>query len=300
MNTVNTPLVINWHITEACNYSCNGCYSKWNHQREVWNDAANVRAVIENIAEFHRKNFGPGASPWRLSVVGGEPVLFAEKACMTVETARQNGADVSVITNGSHLENIYPVAHMLSQVGISIDSFDHQTNLRIGRQCAGKTLDFEDVSRKFSELRRLNSRIRLKINTVVNQNNFDETLVDKVAALGVAKYKILRQMPFGDCKGVTDQQFYTFLKNNYREELFAGDGQERHIYVEDNSVMTGSYLMISPSGCLFQNGNEEYQYSDPLMDTPFEDALRQIHFDLDKFCSRYTTSATDHILSMVA
>lgn len=64
--------------------------------------------------------------------------------------------------------------------------------------------------------------------------------------------------------------------------------------------MTGSYLMISPSGCLFQNGNEEYQYSDPLIDTPFEDALRQIHFDLDKFCSRYTTSATDHILSMVA
>jgi len=300
MNTGNTPLVVNWHITESCNYSCKGCYSKWNHQHEAWNDVANIRAVVENISEYHRKVFGAETPPWRLSVVGGEPVLFADRACMTIEIAAQNGADVSVISNGSRLENIYPVVPLLSQVGVSIDSFDHQTNMRIGRQCGGKTLDYSQVSDKFCKLRDLNPSVQLKINTVVNQNNFDEILVDKVASLGVSKYKILRQMPFGDCEGVTDEQFHTFLKNNYREDLFAGDGRDRHIFVEDNSLMTRSYLMISPSGCLFQNGQKEYKYSAPLMDTPFETALQQIQFDPDKFRSRYSNSATDRILSKVA
>jgi radical S-adenosyl methionine domain-containing protein 2 len=47
-----------------------------------------------------------------------------------------------MITNGSHLEVIRPIAHMISQVGISIDSFDHETNLKIGRACNGKTLSY--------------------------------------------------------------------------------------------------------------------------------------------------------------
>lgn len=294
MTDMNQKLVVNWHITEACNYNCEGCYSKWNHQNEVWNDPRNVRMVIENIAKFHAEKFGPAAAPWRLSVVGGEPILFKDKAQMTVETAYRNGAEVSVITNGSHLENIFPYARMISQVGISIDSFNHVTNMNVGRQHGGKTLSFEDVSRKLNALREINPDVRIKINSVVNRNNYAETLVDKVAALGVSKYKILRQLPFGGCKGVTDEQFYTFIRNNYREDLFGDDYQ--HIFIEDNSVMTGSYLMISPCGSLFQNGQEKYQYSTPLMDTPFEEALKQIHFSQEKFCSRYSNVATDAVL----
>lgn len=24
-----SPVVINWHVTEACNYHCGYCYAKW-------------------------------------------------------------------------------------------------------------------------------------------------------------------------------------------------------------------------------------------------------------------------------
>ncbi len=291
------PLVVNWHITEACNYSCQGCYSAWGHQDEAWNNPANVRKVIENIARYHSERFGAGALSWRLSVVGGEPILFKDKTRFVVETAVACGAEVSVITNGSHLENVFPFARLLSQVGVSLDSFTHETNLKIGRQCNGRTLSFDDISAKLDALRAINPDVRIKVNSVVNQNNFAEVLVDKVAALGVSKYKILRQLPFGGCKGVTDEQFYHFLRNNYREDLFDCDGNARHIYVEDNSVMTGSYLMIAPNGRLFQNGGAEYRYSCPLMDIPFETALEEVGFAEEKFFDRYATTATDAIIA---
>lgn len=290
------PLVVNWHITEACNYHCRGCYSKWN-LNEAWNSPEKVRKVIENIARYHSERLGPGAPPWRLSVVGGEPILFPKKTRFVVETAHACGAEVSVITNGSHLENVFPFARLLSQVGVSLDSFTHETNLKIGRQCNGRTLSFEDISAKLDALRAINPNVRVKVNSVVNQNNFAETLVHKVAALGVAKYKILRQMPFGGCKGVTDEQFYTFLRNNYREDLFGCANNARHIYVEDNSVMSQSYIMVSPAGTLFQNGGAEYRYSRPLMDVPFETALEEVGFAEEKFFDRYATTATDAIIA---
>lgn len=291
------PMVVNWHITERCNYKCSFCYSDWNRLDEVWNKSENVRKVIENIASYHAEHFGAGAAPWRLSVVGGEPVLFQKKTQFVVETAVACGAEVSVITNGSHLENVFPFARLLSQVGVSLDSFNHKTNMKIGRQCNGRTLSFEDISNKLAALRAINPNVRIKVNTVVNQNNFAEVNVDKVAALGTCKYKILRQMPFGDNKGVTDEQFYTFIRNNYREDLFAKVGSGRHIFIEDNSVMTQSYLMIAPNGCLFQNGGAEYRYSRPLMDIPFESALKEIDFAEEKFFSRYTSTATETIIA---
>ena len=292
------PLVVNWHVSPICNYRCQGCYSAWERQEEAWYNPANVRKVIENIARYHSERLGSGAPPWRLSVVGGEPILFQKKTQFVVETAHAYGAEVSVITNGSHLENVFPFARLLSQVGVSLDSFTHETNLKIGRQCNGRTLSFNEVSAKLNSLRAVNPDIRLKVNTVVNQNNFAETLVDKVAALGVAKYKILRQMPFGDCKGVTDEQFYTFLRNNYREDRFGdSSGLKRYIFVEDNSVMSQSYIMVSPAGTLFQNGGAEYRYSRPLMDVPFETALEEVGFAEEKFFDRYATTATDAIIA---
>ena len=291
------PMVVNWHIVEHCNYSCSFCYSDWNHLDEAWNRPENVRKVIENIANYHAERFGVGAARWRLSVVGGEPILFQKKTRFVVETAVACGAEVSVITNGSHLENIFPFARLLSQVGVSLDSFSHETNMKIGRQCNGRTLSFEDISDKLTALRAINPDVRIKVNTVVNQNNFGEVLVDKVAALGACKYKILRQMPFGDNKGITDEQFYTFIRNNYREDLFGRADGVRHIFIEDNSVMIQSYLMIAPNGCLFQNGGAEYRYSRPLMDIPFESALKEIDFAEERFFSRYTSTATESIIA---
>ena len=308
--------VINWHITESCNYHCNFCFAKWNKPVEIWSSPDNVQKVLSNISHHFRSQ---GFFRIRLNIVGGEPVMFPERLWNVVEAAYSREMEISIITNGSHLENIRPFAHLISQVGISIDSLDHESNMKIGRECCGKTLCFEMLRSKIEALRKVNPGIKIKLNTVVNGLNFNEVLVEQFAGLHVDKWKILRQRPFNGNPGISDYQFYAFLRNNFNEKLMqanapkphkdllaafvACEGIEKHgepqqvIYIENNDVMTESYLMISPDGRLFQNGSEEYTYSRPLTEVSFADALSDIKFDSEKFESRYATWPTQEAVN---
>lgn len=283
------PTCINWHITETCNYGCKHCFAKWGKQREAWDDSDQVEQIIKNIADYVE------ATPmipkrFRLNIVGGEPIMHPDKLWNVVKTAKKFGAEISMITNGSHLEVIRPFAHMISQVGISIDSFDHETNLKIGRDCNGKTLSLEAIKEKIKFVQEINPKLKIKVNTVVNKYNFSEGMLQAVLALNPCKWKILRQMPFGDNKGISDFMFYSFIHNNYRESDCFNNGFE--ISVEDNNAMTESYLMISPDGRLFQNGGAEYAYSRPLTEVSFAEALKDIKFNESKFDGRYNGSYT--------
>ncbi|MBR5693918.1 MAG: viperin family antiviral radical SAM protein [Fibrobacter sp.] len=301
-------IVVNWHVTETCNYHCKYCFAKWNKPFEMWCNPANVEKVISNLYKHFRSH---GFSHIRLSIVGGEPVMFPERLWNVVEIAYKYGMEISIITNGCRLENIRPFAHLISQVGISVDSLDHQTNVDIGRECGGKTISFEQLYQKIECIRKANPDIKFKLNTVVNEFNYNEILVEKFAKLKVHKWKILRQMPFNGKGGVSDYQFYAFVKNNYKEDLMrenapltlpfpsvfdagcSNDGLSKQvIFIEDNDAMTESYLMISPDGRLFQNGGEQYSYSRPLTDVSMTDALSDIKFDWVKFDNRYEVGPT--------
>lgn len=310
----NKNIVINWHITEACNYHCKFCFAKWNKPTELWSDPENVEKVISNICKHFRSQ---GYFPIRLNIVGGEPIMFPERLWKVVEIAYKHEMEISIITNGSHLENIFPFAHLISQVGISIDSLNHLTNVNIGRECGGKTISFETLREKIERIRKVNPDIRIKINTVVNRENFNEILVDRFAQLHIDKWKIFRQMPFNGNGGISDYQFYAFLRNNYNEELMQKSApvhqdslealymtdldysekkddktNKQFIFIEDNNAMTESYLMISPDGRFFQNGSEEYCYSRPLTEASVEEALSDIKFDSSKFEERYNSWST--------
>lgn len=304
-------IVINWQITEACNYHCGFCFAKWNKPAEIWSNPENVQKVIVNICKHFRSQ---GIFNIRLNIVGGEPIMFPERLWNVVETAYENGMEISIITNGSHLENIRPFAHLIYQVGISIDSLNHETNMKIGRECCGKTICLEALRQKIEDLRKVNPDIKIKLNTVVSCHNFNEILVERFAGLHIDKWKILRQRPFNGNPGISDYQFYAFVRNNYDEGLMQANVLKRHtemplsflmegvaeqdqetkqvIYIEDKDVMTESYLMISPDGRLFQNGSDEYTYSRPLTEVTFAEALSDIKFDSEKFESRYATWPT--------
>ena len=282
-------MCVNWHITETCNYACKHCFAKWGKQREAWDDSDQVEQIVKNIADYVK------ATPmipksFRLNIVGGEPIMHPDKLWNVVKTAKNFGAEISMITNGSHLEVIRPFAHMISQVGISIDSFEHETNLKIGRNCNGKTLSLEAIKEKIKFVQEINPKLKIKVNTVVNKYNFTEEMLYSVLELKPYKWKILRQMPFGANKGISDFLFYSFIHNNYRESDCFNNGFE--ISIEDNNAMTESYLMISPDGRLFQNGGAEYAYSRPLTEISFAEALKDIKFNESKFDGRYNGSYT--------
>ena len=278
-------LVVNWHITEKCNYHCKFCFAKWNHQDEIWDNFDNVKSILEQLRSIWK-------SGYRLNFVGGEPLLFPEKILPVMKYATGLDMDISVQTNGTNLEILKPIIRNISQIGISIDSWNNDKNKSIGRCCGTKALTKDELLAKINLLRNAGGTFKLKINTVVSEWNWDDIVVPQMKELGCNRIKILKQMPFGNSKGISQEQFYTFLRNNYRKDL--------PIYIEDNELMTESYLMIAPNGKLFQNGNKNnYVYSESLLTTDFSDALEQINFDIEKFDSRYRSDNTDLILKAV-
>jgi len=106
-------LVVNWHVTEACNYRCRYCYSQWEreaHRLDVIRDEAASLDLVDALWQYFRaENDG---NPLRaqlqwsnLSAQPGwrEPMLFPRQIARVARHAKSRGMRVSMITNGSLL-----------------------------------------------------------------------------------------------------------------------------------------------------------------------------------------------------
>lgn len=291
------PIVINWHLTEACNYSCHYCYAKWNktaNPRELIHDSGKALALLEDLYQFFRP--GNSANPlsgeltWnsvRLNLAGGEPFLYSGKLLAIVNQARSLGFDVSLISNGSFLndELLDHLAPQLTWLGISIDSASPLTNKAIGRiDRHGRMLDLVNLAQSLQRARQSNSGMRLKLNTVVNQLNHSEDLSELITNFAPDKWKVLRMLPVVSRDLITDdQQYAAFLA---RHRTFS-----RILCAEDNQDMQESYLMIDPHGRFFQNSQliagRGYDYSQPILEVGAEAAFSEMSFNSKQFSARY-------------
>lgn len=288
-------LVINWHVTEVCNYGCRYCYAKWEDggsTQELIHDGSAIKALVEEVGRF----FKPGNSDnplwpsmhWeslRLNLAGGEPLLYAEKSLDVILRARRLGLETSIISNGSRLTPalMQALAPHLAILGLSLDSSQEKTNLGIGRVDRQlRTLSMPELVDMIALGRQINPRLRLKINTVVNTLNWQEDMSKLIGRLAPEKWKILRMLPkITDDLALSDAQFDTFVQRH--ADLDHG------VRVEDNADMTESYLMIDPYGRFFQNipGEKGYRYSDSILDVGAARAFSQVNVSTRKFSSRY-------------
>jgi radical S-adenosyl methionine domain-containing protein 2 len=274
-------LVFNWHITQRCNYSCHYCFSEWHQCSEIWQTKEIAEKLILEISDSNPDlDFMEFKMPPRLNIAGGEPLLLGRSLVKYLEKAKSGGLETSIITNGSLLKRNIEVVDNLDMMGISIDSLNHESNISIGRSCRGTTLFMEELQETVSNATVRNPSLKLKFNIVVNRFNWDTIVVEKLQEFSPHKIKILRQLPFKDQSGITDDEFLHFMNNN--RTLYS------NVVVEDNTDMINSYLMIDPAGRFFQNGNPaEYRYSEPIHVVGINSALKQITFDSAVFKSRY-------------
>lgn len=292
-----TPLVLNWHLTEACNYRCQYCYAAWNESacpRELIHDPVRTTALLSELYRFFRP--GNRANPlasrmsWdsvRLNLAGGEPTLHAKKLPALVSHARALGFEVSMISNGSRLtrELLDQLAPQLTWLGISLDSANPATNRAIGRiDRRGKFLDLDELANNLHRTRQNNLQLRLKLNTVVNQLNHAEDLGTLIRRFAPEKWKVLRMLPVvNQHLSVSDEQFAAFIA---RHRAFSPV-----LCAEDNQDMRESYLMIDPHGRFFQNSpliaGQGYAYSPPILQVGADAAFARIAFDPARFSARY-------------
>ncbi len=288
---IQRELVVNWHITEACNYHCNYCFAKWDKQKnELMNDENSVSKLMDEIQKLPAILNGKYLTEFesiRLNLVGGETFLNIRKVTRIIHQAKQRKFSLSAITNGSRLNNelVTLIANDFNSIGFSVDSLDSPTNIKIGRTEKSGVMDTDKVLKDISLIKELNPSIDIKINTVVSSLNQTEDLSAFIDQAAPNKWKVFKVLPVITRENeVSQDDFIEFLERHSKFENI--------ISSEDNDEMTDSYLMIDPIGRFFQNSilGSGYSYSTPIVNTGIEEALNEINFDPEKFHGRYKTS----------
>lgn len=300
--TTTNELVINFHMTESCNYRCDYCYATWDsgcYSKELHRIDGAVESLIDRIANyFLTDNSLKQAMHYRsvrLNFAGGEPMLLGKRFTESLLYAKSKGFRTSIITNGAFLDDecLLELSRSIDVLGVSFDTADEIIAQSIGRMDRkGSWINASRLEHIANMYRQLNPFGVFKVNTVVNQYNHHESLVDVMTIVSPDKWKLLRVLPIYDrINPISDADFDSYTE---RHSKFC-----HRSVIEDNSDMTTSYLMINPNGCFYQNRecqNGElqngYDISEPILNVGVAKAFGQIDFDAETFLSRYDVEVT--------
>lgn len=281
-------IVINYHLTEACNYKCFYCFAKWQNknQKEVLHSKEKVHQLMFEISllpTLLNAKYGTSFSGVRLNLVGGETFLYKKQVLNIIEEARKYDFELSAITNGSSLDQdlIRVIATQFSMIGFSVDSINDESNIKIGRSFKNIPIKKDEILKAINEIRSISPNIDIKINSVISQINKDENLTNFIKDASPSKWKIFKMLPIITSQNVIDDfDFDNFLKrHNNLQDIISS---------ENNDEMTHSYLMIDPIGRFFQNSpiSSGYEYSSEILTVGASNALEEIAFNVNKFFNR--------------
>lgn len=223
----------------------------------------------------------------KLNFAGGEPTLCPWLYDLVV-FAKSYGVTTSIVTNGTRIDQewLERFSPYLDWVGLSIDSFQADTNLKSGRAVVGKkTIAAQKYVRLCSQIKA--SGLRLKINTVVNSTNLSEDMSYWIGQCDPERWKLFQVLPVD---GQNSEGFQTFEITDAGYQEFIN----RHIQAlpklsivpESNHAMTGSYLMVDPAGRFFDNVSGKHTYSQPILEVGVKQAISEIDIDARAFLER--------------
>lgn len=283
MNSI-IPNTVNLHTLIPCNYSCGFCYAGFSASERGRIPQAELHEIIRQIASAPLPQ---GLSRRKVTFAGGEPLL-CPTAIEDIAFAKDCGLVTSLVTNGSLLteEKLERLSGCLDWLVVSIDSLGHEGNLRIGRASKGNTLSSEDYLRILQEARHLG--IATKVNTVVNRVNVGEDFVEFILEAGPERWKVLQACRI-EGENSTDFSAWEVSADEFeafkaRHAALTVTGIE--VVYESDSMIYGSYAMVAPNGCFFDNSTGEYRYSQPIKEVGIEAAFREIGFSWDTFRER--------------
>lgn len=129
-NSKIVPVSVNYHFTRKCNYSCGFCF----HTAKT-----SYVAPLSDIKVALRKLMTKGMKKINLS--GGEPFLYPVLLGEICKFCKEdlNLESVSIVTNGSKVTEKFfrEYGRYVDIIAVSVDSFDEDTNIKIGRGIFG-------------------------------------------------------------------------------------------------------------------------------------------------------------------
>jgi len=256
---------------------CGFCFAKYSGVKTT----INPENALDIIYQLANAGFG------KISFAGGEPLLHPHLPLL-IAYAKSLGLTTMLITNGYRLNKnfINEVHHSLDWIGLSIDSISKSTNLNSGRADAGfNPLGFNEYSQIIKQIKQMG--IALKINTVVHALNHKEKLNDFILDFEPKRWKIM-QVLFNEGANYISKRIFEISEEEFAD--FVIENQIVHpnieVIAEPESLIRGSYLMIDPTGRLYDSNSGKHQYSEPILKVGIAKALESIDFDPEKFKQR--------------
>jgi len=234
--------------------------------------------VVQQLADFGFQ---------KITFAGGEPTLCKWLPDL-IATAKGSGMTTMIVSNGSRLtdEFLEVNRNKLDWIAISIDSLNVVSNLITGRAIAGsRPLQLDYYKSLVDRVKHFG--YGLKINTVVNRNNFNESMNEFIRYARPKRWKILQVLPMvgqndnkiDDLK-ISESEFQLFIDNHcYLQGI-------TNIVPETNSQIKGSYAMVDPAGRFFDNTTGTHNYSRKILEVGVLTAINEVNYDLSKFISR--------------
>lgn len=284
MKTSSLPPTVNIHSLVPCNYGCGFCYAGFASASRSRIPQIELHEILHQVGAVSRL---PGRAPRKVTFAGGEPLL-SPTAVEDIAFARNQGLVTSLVTNGSLLtaQKLHDLAPSLDWLTISVDSLDDNTNRRIGRAARGVTMSAAEYLARIQTAHELG--IRVKLNTVVNQANVTEDFHGFIRAARPSRWKLLQATRIAeengdvfDRWGISDEAFRAFVARHADLSL---DGVV--VVPETQADIYGTYAMIGPNGCFFDNSKGTYRYSRPIVTVGIEAAWAEITFSAERFHAR--------------
>ena len=257
---------LNLHITENCNYNCKHCFSKFDSIED--SSLKQWKTIIANIqSKFKVDEF---------NIAGGEP-FCSSLFLPLVEHIYQLGIKCSLITNGLLMSEKWIMENIkyFSMIGFSIDSFDYNTINTIGRMDRNnRFLSFDKFKSLIKKIKELNPNCKIKVNTVVNKENFTENIYKELKLLHqyIDKWKILKMKchkndNFSNLHlDITMEEYKKFIQtnlgNNFDIDITSPCSEKKYIHNTEVIIekeLKNAYFIIDPHGKLLDNSNLDHK-----------------------------------------
>ena len=241
---------LNLHFINHCNYKCVYCFA--DKTIATYPDINLLLKWVDTISDYFKEN--KITNP-RINLVGGEPLLY-KGIILLIKYINSKGIRVSLVTNGSLLTNEFlsEVGEYLDMIGISMDTLERETAIKLGRcNMNKKTLSLEKLVMICKKIKILN--IKLKINIVVSKFNFIEDFSKFLNEVRADRVKFLELYIVDDMN--RDSIKYKLNKKEYNE-FCSRHSICKNILKEDNEKFDGGYIMIDYKGDLIVNHNNKH------------------------------------------
>lgn len=277
---------VNYHLWEPCNMRCKFCFATFQDvKRDMGLPKGHLPkekclSIVDRVAEagFEKINFA-----------GGEPTLCSWLPNL-IKRAKKRGMVTSIVTNGSRITDPWldELDESLDWIALSIDTVDPEKLKRLGRALGGgkKPMAEEEYLGIIHAIKC--QRIRLKINTVVTSETWQEDLTGFIRSAKPERWKLLQALPV---KGQNDAHIADFAIEPERFEAYVHrnrivENDGIIVVPESNEMMTESYVMIDPAGRFFDNAQGAHTYSRPILEVGIGKALGDVSVDLGRFLKR--------------